>query len=162
MGLCIYSSPEFDSQCNTSTTLSGGLLIITYLIFDAFTPNCQESLLDDYNLSSYQLMCGQNVFSCLLLLVPLLQKGIFTKSLEFMTEFPEFMFDCILLSLGSALGQLLLYHIIKVYGKTLVSGPFKHNYVILYLSRCSDFRNIVHHTTGSFHIDIMLHIWPYN
>merc|ERR1711997_1082680 len=71
---------------------------------------------DTYKISPFQAMCGVNLFSCLLTSVSLLQQGAFFDSLVFMSQFPSFTFDCIILSFCSAFGQLIIYHTIKVFG----------------------------------------------
>ena len=63
-------------------------------------------------------MCGVNLFSCLLTSVSLLQQGAFFDSLVFMSQFPSFTFDCVILSFCSAFGQVFIYHTIKVFGKS--------------------------------------------
>lgn len=63
------------------------------------------------------MMCGVNLFSCLLTSVSLMQQGAFFKSLVFMSQFPQFAVDCVILSFCSALGQLFIYHTIKVFGE---------------------------------------------
>ena len=66
----------------------------------------------------FQAMCGVNLFSCLLTSVSLLQQGAFFDSLVFMSQFPSFTFDCVILSFCSAFGQVFIYHTIKVFGKS--------------------------------------------
>ena len=68
--------------------------------------------------SLFQAMCGVNLFSCLLTSVSLLQQGAFFDSLVFMSQFPSFTFDCVILSFCSAFGQVFIYHTIKVFGKS--------------------------------------------
>ena len=73
------------------------------------------------SLFSFQAMCGVNLFSCLLTSVSLLQQGAFFDSLVFMSQFPSFTFDCVILSFCSAFGQVFIYHTIKVFGKSSVT-----------------------------------------
>ena len=65
-------------------------------------------------------MCGVNLFSCLLTSVSLVQQGAFFGSLVFMSQYPSFTFDCIILSFCSAFGQLFIYHTIKVFGEKMI------------------------------------------
>ena len=46
------------------------------------------------------------------------QQDGFFKSLVFMSQFPKFTFDCIVLSLCSAFGQLFIFHTIDAFGKS--------------------------------------------
>jgi len=98
------------------TTFSGFILLVGYLVSDAFTSNWQKELFVTYKMSPVQAMCGVNLFSCLFTSVSLLQQDGFFKSLVFMSQFPKFTFDCIVLSLCSAFGQLFIFHTIDAFG----------------------------------------------
>jgi len=118
MFLFLYGSPGAISATNSSTTtsFSGLILLIGYMTSDAFTSNWQKELYDTYKISPFQAMCGVNLFSCLLTSVSLMQQGAFFDSLVFMSQFPKFTFDCVILSFCSAFGQVFIYHTIKVFG----------------------------------------------
>ena len=96
--------------------MSGFILLIGYLGTDAFTSNWQGKLYESYNMHSIQMMAGVNLFSCIFTLNSLLQQGAFYSSLVFMSQFPRFAWDCIILSICSGLGQLLIYHTISAFG----------------------------------------------
>lgn len=98
------------------TTVSGIVLMAMYMTMDSFTSNWQSKLFSTYNMSSVQMMCGVNLFSCLFTAVSLLSQGVLFKSFLFMTEFPSFAIDCFLLSLCSATGQLFIFHTISTFG----------------------------------------------
>ena len=78
-------------------------------MFDAFTSTWQNELFSVHKMSSVQMMCGVNFFSVVLTSSSLLQQGTFYTSLVFMSQFPPFVFDCVLLSLCSACGQVRTY-----------------------------------------------------
>lgn len=99
-----------------TTTISGVVLIIGYLIFDSFTSNWQSSLFQEYGVGEMQMMCGVNLFSSLFTLIPLLEQGNFLKSLRFMARHRDFAFDCITTSLCSAIGQLFIFFTISEFG----------------------------------------------
>ena len=92
-----YGTAEYSS----STTLSGVLLLVGYMSFDAFTSNWQGELFSVYKMSSMQMMCGVNFFSCLLTSVSLLQQGDFPPAFAFMVQYPLFLWDCVLLSVSA-------------------------------------------------------------
>ena len=96
--------------------MSGFILLIGYLGTDAFTSNWQGKLYESYKMHSVQMMAGVNLFSCIFTLNSLLQQGAFYSSLVFMSQFPRFAWDCIILSICSGLGQLLIYHTISKFG----------------------------------------------
>ena len=125
MFLFLSSNPGTASTSSTSsstTSFSGFLLLVGYMSSDAFTSNWQKELFDTYKISPYQAMCGVNLFSCLLTSVSLLQQGAFFDSLVFMSQFPKFTFDCVILSFCSAFGQIIIYHTIKVFGKPFLKS----------------------------------------
>jgi len=105
-----------DNGTSTVTTVSGIVILVGYMAFDAFTSNWQGELFKEYSMSSVQMMAGVNLFSCLLTSVSLLQQGIFVSSLFFMSQYPAFVSDCVVLSLCSACGQLFIYHTIATFG----------------------------------------------
>lgn len=110
------SSETVSASSSSVTTFSGFILLMGYMTCDAFTSNWQKELFDSYKISPIQAMCGVNLFSCLLTSVSLLQQGAFYGSLVFMSQFPKFTFDCVILSFCSAIGQLFIYHTIQVFG----------------------------------------------
>lgn len=98
------------------TTVSGIVLMAMYMAMDSFTSNWQSKLFSTYNMSSVQMMCGVNLFSCLFTAVSLLSQGLLFNSFLFMTKFPSFAMDCFLLSLCSATGQLFIFYTISTFG----------------------------------------------
>lgn len=98
------------------TTFSGLILLASYMLFDSFTSNWQGELFSLYGMSSVQMMCGVNLFSCLFTAVSLAQQGGFIHSINFMAQFPKFVFDCLILSVCSAAGQLFIYYTIATFG----------------------------------------------
>lgn len=68
------------------TTFSGLILLAAYIVFDSFTSNWQDALFMQYQMTSVQMMCGVNLFSCLFTAVSLTQQGSFIHSLNFMTQ----------------------------------------------------------------------------
>jgi hypothetical protein len=113
-------------QENHSSTVSGLVLMCGYLFFDAFTPNWQKSksrflhylifitflnleLFDQPpKISTSQMMFAVNAFSVLLCLISLLHQWTFISSLQFIISHEYILVDCLLLSLGSAFGQVHL------------------------------------------------------
>lgn len=68
------------------TTVSGVVLLAMYMSMDSFTSNWQSELFSAYSMSSVQMMCGVNLFSCLLTGVSLFSQGILFRSFDFMTK----------------------------------------------------------------------------
>jgi len=85
------------------TTLSGLILLASYMLFDSFTSNWQGELFTHYGMSSVQMMCGVNLFSCLFTAVSLAQQGGFIHSINFMAQV-----TCIFRSVMNSLSHSLL------------------------------------------------------
>lgn len=86
---------------SSTTTLSGIIILVGYMSFDAFTSNWQGELFNQHKMSSVQMMCGVNLFSCLLTTTSLVQQGTFGVSLQFMFTYPAFFWDGLILSVSS-------------------------------------------------------------
>ncbi|XP_076066217.1 adenosine 3'-phospho 5'-phosphosulfate transporter 1-like [Oratosquilla oratoria] len=115
MTMFLLGSTE-DKGSAGATTFSGVIILVGYMTFDAFTSNWQGELFQVYKMSSIQMMCGVNLFSCLLTSVSLLQQGAFGASFNFMLTHPNFMIDCVILSICSASGQLFIFYTIACFG----------------------------------------------
>lgn len=117
LGMAFFMLGSADDHRGAAvTTISGLVLLASYMLFDSFTSNWQGELFSHYNMSSVQMMCGVNMFSCLFTAVSLAQQGGFIHSLNFMAQFPKFVFDCFVLSVCSAAGQLFIYYTIATFG----------------------------------------------
>lgn len=66
--------------------MSGVILLAGYMALDSFTSNWQEALSKEYGPTSIQMMCGVNLFSCLLTATSLLQQSGFTNSVCFLVK----------------------------------------------------------------------------
>lgn len=105
-----------DHNSGVMTTFSGVVILAGYMAFDSFTSNWQSELFKQYHMTSMQMMCGVNLFSCLLTTVSLLQQGGFMESFYFTFRHPTFLLDILLLSLTSASGQLFIFYTISQFG----------------------------------------------
>jgi adenosine 3'-phospho 5'-phosphosulfate transporter B2 len=104
-----------DSGDGSTTTFSGLLCLMGYMLFDSFTSNWQSEVFK-YKMSSMEMMFGVNVFSCIFTSWSLISQGSFAVSLGFMLRHPDFTFHAIVLSACSALGQLFIYYTISEFG----------------------------------------------
>ena len=68
------------------TSFSGLILLASYMLFDSFTSSWQGELFSLYGMSSVQMMCGVNLFSCVFTAVSLAQQGGFIHSVNFMAQ----------------------------------------------------------------------------
>ncbi|PAV84937.1 hypothetical protein WR25_08494 [Diploscapter pachys] len=102
---------------DTATSFSGMILMVGYLLFDAFTLNWQKALFDTRpKVSKYQMMLGVNVFSAILCAGSLIEQGTLWSSIKFAVTHRNFSRDVFLLSLSGATGQLFIYSTIEKFG----------------------------------------------
>lgn len=71
---------------SSTTTLTGVLLLILYMIFDSFTSNWQGALFKKFSMSSIQMMCGVNLFSTLFTITSLTMQGGLSDSFDFASK----------------------------------------------------------------------------
>ncbi|GLV43291.1 slalom [Carabus blaptoides fortunei] len=113
-GMIFFMLDTGDNKKGSSvTTISGFILLGAYILFDSFTSNWQSELFKKYGMSSVQMMCAVNLFSCVFTAMSLLQQGGFICSIQFMMKFPRFVLDCFLLSACSAVD-------LKIYNESIV------------------------------------------
>lgn len=125
----------------TSTTFSGIVILAGYMVLDSFTSNWQSELFRTYHMSSAQMMCSVNFFSCLLTLVSLLQQGALFDSLHFMLQFHSFFYDCLLLSICSATGQLFVFYTISQFGPVVFVITMTVRQAVAVLLSCVIYRH---------------------
>ena len=119
--LFLYGSPELSSSESDKTLSVSGLFLITmYLVSDSFTSNWQNKVIKDTStggrIGSFKMMCGQSLFSSILALMSLsLQQGSLYNSFNFIFQFPQFAFDCLMMSICSAVGQIFIFKTIDIF-----------------------------------------------
>ncbi|XP_015926619.1 adenosine 3'-phospho 5'-phosphosulfate transporter 1 isoform X2 [Parasteatoda tepidariorum] len=112
-------SGKKSSDIATTTTVSGLAILVGYIVSDSFTSNWQSALFKQYHMSSMQMMCGVNFFSCIFTSISLLQQGGFFTSFLFFIKFSSFLWDCLLLSVCSTIGQLFIFYTISEFGAVI-------------------------------------------
>ena len=110
LGMVFFLSGSYDhSKHSPITTITGLFLLCLYMIFDSFTSNWQSEIFKSYGSTSLQMMAGVNLFSTLLTASSLLIQGGFDEGIQFSSEHPAFLVDCVILSISSAVGQLFIF-----------------------------------------------------
>lgn len=117
IGMILFLSGSYDqSKHSPITTITGLFLLCLYMVFDSFTSNWQSEIFKAYGVTSLQMMCGVNLFSSLFTASSLFVQGGFTEGVDFSSEHPTFLFDCVVLSISSAVGQLFIFFTIAKFG----------------------------------------------
>lgn len=91
------------------------------------------------------------------------QQGAFYSSLVFMSQFPKFAFDCIILSVCSACGQLFIFDTINTFGKWsahAISTLYIHS--ISSLIRSSGICDHNDNPSSIGHHHLLCDLWPSN
>ena len=109
-------SPSLASVDRRVSLLDGLLILALYLTFDSFTSNWQEKMTRSYHVSPLHMMAFVNLFSILLTSTSLLQQSHLIPSLTRVLSCWELSCDCLLMSLASATGQLLIFYTISAFG----------------------------------------------
>lgn len=117
IGMIFFLSGSYDQSKHTPiTTLTGLFLLCMYMVFDSFTANWQSEIFKSYGISSLQMTFGVNLFSTMFTAASLFVQGGFVEGLEFSSEHPKFLIDCVILSISSAVGQLFIFFTIEKFG----------------------------------------------
>lgn len=117
VGMMFFLYGSHDQGKHTpTTTIVGFILLILYLMSDSFTANYQQKIFKSYKVTSAQMMFGVNLFSSILTAASLSVQSGFEEGITFSSEFPDFRYDCIALSISAAVGQLFIFHTIDMFG----------------------------------------------
>lgn len=107
----------FKNQELPNYSLFDGLIVLSlYLTFDSFTSNWQERLNTKYRVPTAQMMAAVNCYSILLTATSLSQQGDLIPALKTVLSSTQLTFDCFMLSLMSASGQLFIFYTISTFG----------------------------------------------
>ncbi|CAF1464457.1 unnamed protein product [Adineta ricciae] len=101
------------------TTFNGVVLLVCYLVFDAFTSNYQKFVFDRYSVSFLNMMFFVNCFSTILTLTSLILNGTFFQCLSFMQRHESFAVHVIATSVCSSVGQLFIFSTIEEFGPVI-------------------------------------------
>ncbi|XP_055689402.1 adenosine 3'-phospho 5'-phosphosulfate transporter 1 [Lutzomyia longipalpis] len=144
VGMIFFMTGSHDeTKASPVTTLTGLFLLTLYMIFDSFTSNWQGDLFKTYAMTSIQMMCGINLFSTLFTSASLNLQGGFMESLEFASQHPKFIVDCIVLSISSALGQLFIFYTIASFGPVVFTIIMTVRQAIAILLSCLIYKHSI-------------------
>lgn len=128
-----------------SYNLMDGLIILAiYLTFDSFTSNWQKKLFDKYKISRYQMMAVVNCYSILLTCTSLAGQGSLLPSLKLVLSSGLLTFDCIILSIFSAVGQFFIYSTIERFGALALTIIMTLRQVLAILLSCLIYSHPLH------------------
>ncbi|KAJ8711552.1 hypothetical protein PYW08_008506 [Mythimna loreyi] len=111
MVLFMFGSHD-DNMVSSVMTMSGVALLALYMLCDSFTSSWQGDVFARYQCGALHMLCAVNAFSCALTAAAHAHHAPPLRLLHH----PVFAADCIVLSVSSAIGQLLIYHTIARFG----------------------------------------------
>ncbi|KAJ8708972.1 hypothetical protein PYW07_008798 [Mythimna separata] len=111
MVLFMFGSHD-DNVVSSVMTMSGVALLALYMVCDSFTSSWQGDVFARYQCGALHMLCAVNAFSCALTAAAHAHHAPPLRLLHH----PVFAVDCIVLSVSSAIGQLLIYHTISRFG----------------------------------------------
>lgn len=155
LGMVLFMTGSADpSKGSAVTTLTGVFLLCMYMTSDSFNSNWQGALFKSYQMSSVEMMFGVNLFSCLLTASSLFVQSGFLDSLEFAAKHPAFIYDCLLLSVSAAIGQLFIYFTISTFGAVVFTIIMTLRQAVAILLSCVIYKHSVS-STGVFGIVVV-------
>ncbi|XP_023935226.2 adenosine 3'-phospho 5'-phosphosulfate transporter 1 [Bicyclus anynana] len=110
LGMALFLLGSRDTAAWDSST-GGAFLLMLYLFCDSFTASWQGALFRRHKLRPMQMLCAVNLCSC-----ALTASALLGRPAPRLMQHPMFLWDCTLLSVSSALGQLLIYRTIARFG----------------------------------------------
>lgn len=120
VGMVLFMTGSADgSKGSAVTTLTGVFLLCMYLTSDSFNTNWQSELFKKYRMPPVEMMFGVNMFSCLFTASSLFVQSGFLDSVQFALQHPAFVYDCLLMSVSAAVGQLFIFYTISTFGSVV-------------------------------------------
>ncbi|VVC39669.1 Hypothetical protein CINCED_3A010360 [Cinara cedri] len=116
IGMAMFQFFTENKHSDITTCTTGVILLIGYLASDGFTSPWQKKIFTEYQVTNMQMVFAQSLLSSIFTTVPLYQVGSFKKTYAFINEYPEFLIDCLVLSVSSTCGQLFISKTISKFG----------------------------------------------
>lgn len=104
------------SKASAVTTVTGVFLLSMYMASDSFNSTWQGELFKTYRMTTTEMMFFVNLFSTLFTASSLLVQSGFLDSVQFAMLHPEFIYDCLMMSITATVGQLYIYYTINKFG----------------------------------------------
>ncbi|XP_041982936.1 adenosine 3'-phospho 5'-phosphosulfate transporter 1 [Aricia agestis] len=130
-GMALFMMTSGAGSGSSTTTAAGAALLALYMCCDSFTSSWQAALFASHpSLRPLQMLAAVNLCSCALTAPAALN----TNNPALYT--PQFIFDCILLSISSAVGQLLIYRTISKFGAVVFTIIMTLRQAVSILTSC--------------------------
>lgn len=141
-------STHLSEHIASSSMFSGLIILSLYLAFDSFTSNWQQSLYSRYAISEWQMMAATNFYSIVLTLTSLHQLGNLKPAFKLLASSSPLLFDCLLMSIMSSIGQLFIFYTIKRFGSVIFAVIMTMRQFLAILLSCAIYGHRL--SVGSF------------
>uniref|UniRef100_A0A2A4J2F9 Adenosine 3'-phospho 5'-phosphosulfate transporter 1 n=1 Tax=Heliothis virescens TaxID=7102 RepID=A0A2A4J2F9_HELVI len=138
MVLFMFGSHD-DNMVSSAMTMSGVALLALYMVCDSFTSSWQGAVFARYHCGALHMLCAVNAFSCALTAAA---HAHHAPPLSLLHH-PVFAADCIVLSVSSAIGQLLIYHTISRFGAVVFTIIMTLRQAVSILLSCAVYGHVV-------------------
>jgi solute carrier family 35 (adenosine 3'-phospho 5'-phosphosulfate transporter), member B2 len=117
-GVFVFSMAKNSSKAeDVETSITGVILLVTYVCSDSFTSQWQSRLYKDYGkIDQYHMMFWVNTWAVMLTLGALIFSGEFLLVLDFLYVNPTALLYNIITAVTSATGQFFIFYTIKEFG----------------------------------------------
>lgn len=119
VGVALFSWKSKKSTIPNSPI--GFVLLFASLFMDGVTGPLQERLVARHNPSTHQLMFWQNLCSAVWLAIGSFVTGEATSAISFVAKFPDVVWDILLFSLVSAIGQNFIFYTVRNFNALIVT-----------------------------------------
>jgi adenosine 3'-phospho 5'-phosphosulfate transporter B2 len=125
-------------------TAYGIILLLSYLLCDSFTSQWQSRVFKQYGVDQYQMMFGVNIWSVFFTGISLLLSGEGTESMQFIMADLSALFDTVILSVTSAVGQLFIFYTVKEFGPVIFTIMMTLRQILSLFLSCLLFGHSIH------------------
>ncbi|XP_034836026.1 adenosine 3'-phospho 5'-phosphosulfate transporter 1 isoform X1 [Maniola hyperantus] len=142
VGMMLFMFGSQDQPASWGATSASGIcLLALYMWCDSFTSSWQGALFRRHSLQPLQMLCAVNLCSCALTAAALLRAR--PSATPRLLQNPMFVSDCALLSVSSALGQLLIYRTIARFGPVVFTIIMTLRQAVSILVSCAVFGHAI-------------------
>lgn len=122
--LPFLESSDLDADDETNFELViGSLMLIGYVLTDAFTSHWQSRIFNTHNITERQMMLGVNVSSFFISMFTIFfDMSSITQFWNFICLHPELLVHILLMSVASTIGQIFIFRTISQFGAVTLAS----------------------------------------
>lgn len=121
ISVLVFSMSEGSSKPNSSTSVTGVILMILGLLIDGLYNTLQDEVFRGYQVSSSHMMFHLNLYKLVISMLTAIITKELNYSFSFLTHSPSLMFDLIMATLLNVLGQVVIYSMLEKHGAYILT-----------------------------------------